>query len=80
MTPASLAFAVYWRDPVLVRDIAVLMRGGHIQRRAREDGDDTPAGWFRRAATSYTTSDRQGWLARQACLFVAAQLATQEPS
>jgi hypothetical protein len=64
---SSLAFELFWRDPVLVRDLDVLVGCGHVQREAVAADADSPAGWFAHAALTYTGDDAQGVLAREAC-------------
>jgi hypothetical protein len=77
---ASLMWAVYWADPVLARDFDVLVRCGNVGTTAGTCCGDTPAGWFRHAALSYTVTDRQGELARAACVLVAVRFAAGSPS
>ncbi len=80
MTPHTLAFACFWATPVLARDYDVLIRCGRVQAGAHADGHDTPAGWFARAARSYSPCDDTNRLAARTCTLVSAALADGVPS
>lgn len=76
----SLAFAAYYADPLLAKDFDVITRCGHVQVTAASEGEDTPAGWFRRAAGAYALADDRDRLARRALTLVAASFAGGQPS
>jgi hypothetical protein len=67
----SLHFATYWADPVLRRDLDVLVRCGHVQKVAAAGGGDTPSRWFAAAAHTYVGNDAQGQMASAACNLIA---------
>ncbi len=75
MIPSLLAFNTYMADPVLSRDLDILIRCGRLQARAIIGGRDTPTGWFTAAAESYTADD----LGRHACHLVAADFSRGVP-
>jgi hypothetical protein len=76
---SAILFQAYWSDPVLARDFDILVRAGRVQEDARQVGRDTPAGWFDRAAFTYSGSDPQGYLARSAFWLVSAEFSHGDP-
>lgn len=80
LSPTTLAFASYMADPALAKDFDILTRCGHVQATAANEGEDTPAGWFRRAAGAYALADDRDRLARRALILVAASFAEGRPS
>lgn len=77
--PAAVLFALYWRDPILARDLAVLADCGRVSADLATTGHDCPAGWFAAAAMTYDDRDAQGDLARRALQRVAIALGEGVP-
>ncbi len=77
---AALTFQAFWSVPVLRKDLGVLVRCGHVERRARAAGRGTSAGWFSEASKTYAGPNPINRLGRVACAMVAAKLAGGRPS
>jgi hypothetical protein len=51
----DLIVALYFHDPLWLRDIDLMLVDGRVTERAIKDDADSPSGWFARASEFYGT-------------------------
>jgi len=80
MNPDLFAATIFFTEPELQTDFAILVRLGRLQEHAQRQNDDTPGGFFARAAFTYLPNDSLGRIARRACRHIAREFREGVPS